>query len=200
MNQWGYHLLPLLLVCLFLTRELRIGELVCFSQGHLDNSSKRSCIMACESRLLSSALCWAASLVLDEMYGPRFFFILLLPPEWEILSDDSFASRVLVLTSQNCHLPRSPPNPKGVKFSLFRHSQEQGKYLWFLSPGLTGAVGCCGPSTSTGCFIEPWVSAHLPCQSGAGCENPFSGVESFKVAQNFSFLIGWLPSVGETIV
>lgn len=57
-----------------------------------------------------------------------------------------------------------------------------------------------GPSTSTSYFIEPWVSAHLPCQSGVGCENPFSGVESFKVVQDFSFLMGWLPSVSETIV
>lgn len=59
---WGRHyysfLIAVVVVCsLVFNRGLRKRNSACFSQGHLSNGSKRSWTTACESGLLTSALC-----------------------------------------------------------------------------------------------------------------------------------------------
>lgn len=127
---------------------------------------------------LSHARCWIKRVAPDP---PSLFYSL--PPVWETLCDDSFPSRMWVPNNQYSHLSTNFPNFKGPSFNFLNilkiRENVYNSYMldalglqnvvWTLCSNwlFHKAMGFCSPSLPECCVR---------------CQNPFSGIESFKAA------------------
>lgn len=93
--------------------------------------------------------------------GPQIPLYLYVIPSGEILCDDLFPERLLVLTSQSCHLLRSPLNLKGKSFnfpSILKAERRSQFFCLLGSLGLWSGVDLLGQ-------LAIYKNAHLPFQS-----------------------------------